>query len=191
MSNDVRDESGPLRHFRIGRRAMLQTLATGVGVAAFAPAATAAHVHHAAAAAAQPTETAPAARLFLDDHAFDTLSMLAEQIVPGSRSAGVAEVLDRLLSVESLDTQRRFMQALGDFERQAREAHGRPWKALTAGQADALLTRISALQDGDAARGPFDNIKWAVSETYYSTEAGMKELGWNGNIAFTPPAVCG
>ena len=193
MSNDVRDDSGPLRHFRIGRRTVLQSLATGMGAAVFASSASA-HVHHAAASAAKPAEAAAVtetSRLFLDDHAFDTLSLLSEQFVPGSRAAQVPEFLDRLLAVESTATQKRFMQALGAFEREAREAHGKPWKALTPEQATASLTKLSALADGDERRGPFDAIKRAVAETYYSTEPGMKELGWNGNIAFTPPAACG
>lgn len=192
MSNDVRDDSGPLRHFRIGRRTVLQSLATGMGAAVFASSASA-HVHHAAAAAAKPAEAAAvgeATRLFLDDHAFDTLSLLSEQIVPGSRAAQVPEFLDRLLAVESTATQKRFIQALGAFEREAREAHGKPWKSLTAEQAAASLTKLSAMPDGDERRGPFDAIKRSVAETYYSTEPGMKELGYNGNIAFTPPAAC-
>ena len=101
------------------------------------------------------------------------------------------EFLDRLLAVESTDTQKRFTQALGAFEREAREAHGKPWKALTAEQATALLTKISGLPDSDATRRAFDGIKGAVAETYFSSEAGMKELGWNGSIAFAPPAACG
>ncbi|HEU5135607.1 MAG TPA: gluconate 2-dehydrogenase subunit 3 family protein [Steroidobacteraceae bacterium] len=204
MSNDVRDEpltegpdsgNGPLRHFRVGRRAVLTSLATGVGAAVFASRASAAHVHGAAQAAtpAVPatTATADSALLFFDRHAFDTLAALSEQIVPGSRAVQVPEFLDRLLAVESFDTQTRFTQALGAFEREAREAHDKPWKALTAEQATALLTKISTQPDGDAARQAFDNIKGAVAETFYSTEVGMKELGWNGGIAFAPPAVCG
>ena len=112
---------------------------------------------------------------------------MSEQIVPGSRAAKVPEFLDRLLAVESTDTQKRFTQALGAFEREAREAHGMPWKALTAAQATALLTKISGQPDSDATRQAFDGIKGAVAETYYSSEAGMKELGWNGNVAFAPP----
>jgi hypothetical protein len=203
MSNDVRDVSespdsgnGPLRHFRAGRRAVLQSLATGVGAVAFASAASAAHVHQAAATAAKPTDsattsTADSALLFLDRHTFDTLALLSEQIVPGSRAVKVPEFLDRLLAVESIDTQKRFTQALGTFEREAREAHGIPWKALTAEQATTLLTKISTQPDSDASRHAFDGIKGAVAETYYSSEAGMKELGWNGSVAFAAPATCG
>ena len=51
MSDDIRDGSGPLRHFRMGRRTVLQSLATGVGAAVFASRAAAQHVHTVAAAA--------------------------------------------------------------------------------------------------------------------------------------------
>jgi hypothetical protein len=204
MSNDVRNEplpvvnepDGPLRHFRAGRRAVLQSLATGVGAVVFASRASAAHVHEAAAAAATPadsatTSTEEPALHFLDRHNFDTLALLSEQIVPGSRAVKVPEFLDRLLAVESTETQKRFTQALGAFEREAREAHGTPWKSLTAAQATALLTKISGLPDSDATRKAFDSIKGAVAETYFASEAGMKELGWNGSIAFAPPPACG
>jgi hypothetical protein len=198
MSNDVHNEAsdGPLRHFRAGRRAVLQSLAGGVGATMFASAASAAHVHQAAATAAGAADSATAsttdsALLFLDRHAFDTLALLSEQIVPGSRAAKVPEFLDRLLAVESTDTQKRFTQALGAFEREAREAHGLPWKALTGVQATALLTKISGQPDSDATRQAFDSIKGAVAETYYSSEIGKKELGWDGSVAFAPPSACG
>jgi hypothetical protein len=199
MSKDVRDEplavaesgDGPLRHFRLGRRVVLQSLATGIGAAVFASRASAAHVHPVAAQAATPaTSTADTTLLFLDRHAFDTLALLSEQIVPGSRGAGVPEFLDRLLAVESTETQKHFTQAIGAFEREARAAHAKPWKSLTAEQATALLTRISGQPGGDVSRRAFDGIKGAVAETYFSTEAGMKELGWTGSIAFAPPAGC-
>ena len=188
--SDVNEDTGPLRHFRIGRRAMLQSLATGVGVTMLGAKASA-HTHAAATAAQPAAVAAPTGLQFLDQHAFDTLSGLSEQIVPGSRAAKVPEFLDRLLAVEKTETQKRFVQALGGFEREAREAHGKPWKALTSEQATALLTKISALPDGDDQRGPFDAIKHAVAESYYSSEPGMKEMGWDGTFAFAPPSVCG
>jgi len=175
------------------RRAVLQSLATGAGVV-FASSASA-HVHQVAAAAAIPAETATAsaesAHVFLDQHAFDTLALLSEQIVPGARAAQVPEFLDRLLAVESTETQKNFMQALGAFEGEARVANGVPWKSLTADQATALLTKISAQPDSDVSRHAFERIKGAVAETYFQTEVGMKELGWNGSVAFAPPGICG
>src|SRR5262245_30104780 len=79
VMNDI-NENGPLRHFRVGRRAVLQSLATGVGAVVFASRASAAsaHAHHAAATAARP-ELATSTLQFLDQHTFDTLALLGEQ----------------------------------------------------------------------------------------------------------------
>jgi Gluconate 2-dehydrogenase subunit 3 len=193
----LEDATGPLRHFRMGRRAMLQSLAMGAGAAVFGGTALAAdHAHHpggmAAGAAPVATDAASsnATLLFLDQHAFDTLTLLGEQIVPGSRAAQVPAFLDRLLSVESTETQKRFTQALGAFEGVARDAHGKPWKMLTGTEATVLLTRMSTLPGDDVLRRSFDALKSAVAESYYSSEVGMKELGWNKSITFTPPPVC-
>jgi len=208
MSDDVRDEplpvssdsvesssavDGPLRSFAFGRRAVLQSLATGVGAAVLASPA-AAHVHQAAApAAAKPAARAGAAPAlaFLDKHAFDTLAILGEQIVPGSRAAKVPEFLDRLLAVESTDTQKRFVQAIGAFERQAREAQGKPWKSLTPAEATAILTKMSEAPGTEGTRRAFETIKGGVAETYFATEAGQKELGWNRSVMFASPIACG
>ena len=168
MSDDVRNEPLPCRipivvrwtdHFVIfalGRRAVLQSLATGVGAAVLRVTG----IRGARASGGgsrrrrpQPPPRIRAALVFLDRHAFDTLAILGEQIVPGSRAAKVPEFLDRLLAVESTDTQKRFMQALGAFEREAREAHGKPWKSLTAAEATAMLTKISDAPDSDDTRG--------------------------------------
>ena len=208
MSDDVRDEplpvssdsaesssavDGPLRSFAFGRRAVLQSLATGVGAAVLASPA-AAHVHQAAApAAAKPAARAGAAPAlaFLDKHAFDTLAILGEQIVPGSRAAKVPEFLDRLVAVESTDTQKQIIQSIGAFEREAREAHGKPWKSLAPAEATAILTKMSQAPNGEGARRAFETIKGGVAETYFATEAGLKELGWNRSVMFASPIACG
>ena len=208
--SDVRDEllspavdladasspvDGPLRTTIFGRRAMLQSIAAGVGVAVIAPPASA-HDHQAP-AAAQPSRparraaTAAPALLFFDRHTFETLDVLAEQIVPGAKAAKVPEILDRLLSVESAEMQRRCLQAIGAFEQQARAAHGKPWKALTAAQASALLTKISEAPANEGVRRAFEFVKGGVAETYYATREGMKDLGWTGNMMFASPVACG
>jgi hypothetical protein len=209
MSDDVRDEplssdstepssaavDGPLRGGIFGRRAVLQSLATGVGAAVLASPA-AAHVHQAAAPSAKPASPgaragAAPALVFLDRHAFDTLAILAEQIVPGSRAAKVPEFLDRLLAVESTDTQKRVVQSIGAFEREARDAHGKPWKSLSVPQATALLTRMSDAPASEGTRRAFEVVKGIVAETYFASEAGVKELGWNRGVMFASPIACG
>ena len=191
--SDVNEESGPLRHFRAGRRAVLQSLATGVGAVVFASRASAEHVHQMAAVGADSAAatTAETGLLFLDRHAFDTLTMLGEQIVPGSRAAKVPEFLDRLLAVESTDTQKRFTQAIGAFERQARDAHGKPWKSLAPAEATAILAKMSEAPGTEGTRRAFETIKGGVAETYFATEAGLKELGWNRSVMFASPVACG
>jgi hypothetical protein len=209
MSDDVRDEplsadstepssaavDGPLRAGIFGRRAVLQSLATGVGAAVLASPA-AAHVHQAAAPPAKPASPgarvgAAPALVFLDRHAFDTLAILAEQIVPGARAAKVPEFLDRLLAVESIDTQKRVVQSIGAFEREARDAHGKPWKSLSVPQATALLTRMSDAPASEGTRRAFEVVKGIVAETYFASEAGVKELGWNRGVMFASPIACG
>ena len=101
------------------------------------------------------------------------------------------EFLDRLLAVESTDTQKRFTQAIGAFERQARDAHGKPWKSLTAAEATAILTKMSEAPGSEGTRRAFDFLKGGVAETYFATEAGLKELGWNRSVMFASPIACG
>jgi len=36
----------------------------------------------------------------------------------------------------------------------------------------------------DAHRSGFENLKEWIVGAYYSSEQGMRELGWNGNYAF-------
>ena len=53
-----------------------------------------------------------------------------------------------------------------------------------------MLTKISTQPNSDPSRHAFDRIKGAVAETYYQTEIGMKELGWNGSVAFVATDLC-
>ena len=101
------------------------------------------------------------------------------------------QFLDRLLAVESTETQKHFIQAT----RRVR-ARG-PRRARCAVEiVDGRAGDRAADKDLDAAQprsrrvSAFDDLKGAVAETYFATEAGMKELGWNGGITFAPPAVC-
>jgi hypothetical protein len=109
---------------------------------------------HLAHPAAWPPPTRARARpgakpVFLDAHQMATLDSLAERIVPGSTRAKVAPFVDQLLAVDTPDNQRKFLSALGwiDGEAQARYQH--PWKALTEGQQDELLTAVSTAEPAE------------------------------------------
>jgi hypothetical protein len=170
----------------------LQILAGAVGAGfAFPSAAEAQHPIHrhlanpsaieqAQKAAAATSESIPE---FLDAHQMKTLEALAEAIVPGSTSARVAPFLDQLLAVDAPATQRAFVGALGAFDMAAAKKHGKGWVAITAAEQDALLREASTADvKTSALRTHFENLKGWVAGAYYSSEQGMRELGWNGNM---------
>jgi hypothetical protein len=146
---------------------------------------------------------------FLDRHQLETLAALAERIIPGSTTARVAPFLDSLLSVSVAASQRRLVSSLGAFEMLAIERHQRPWKALSASQQDELLTHASTAPSGQAplpsgggSRGAtpaagrltirdfFDDLRGWISGAYYSSEIGMRELGWTGQMMFDKLPGC-
>jgi len=201
----------------IGRRAILQSLAGGLGAGLVLPGiADAQHpVHqHLADQAKTTAATKKAAAAaykpeFLDDHQLATLESLAERIVPGSTKAKVAPFIDQLAAVDTTANQRSLLGALGAFDMLAIEKNGKPWKALTAADQDALLTMASTADAGRNGRGPMDDprapapaagkatirdhfeaVKGWVSGAYYSSEIGMRELGWTGQMFFEKLPGC-
>jgi len=141
-------------------------------------------------AKAATSEFTPA---FLDKHQFATLELLAEQLIPRSTEARVAPFLDSLLSVSTSENQRRFLNSLGGFEQFAVQRHQTAWKALTAAQRHALLTEASTAAASDGAvsiRDHFNDMRSWVSGAYYSSEIGMRELGWTGQMVFTRLPGC-
>ena len=64
-------------------------------------------------------------------------------------------------------------------------------ESVDGGAGDSAAHEDFHAPESEATRQAFDGIKGAVAETYFSSEAGMKELGWNGRRAFAPPSACG
>jgi hypothetical protein len=152
------------------------------------------------------TETAPTAGSspqFLDAHQSETLSILAERIVPGSGAAQVNRLIDLLLTVDAETNQRQFVQSLSAFDAEAIRRQRQPFVALTEAQQNEILTAASegALgqrpkewyeSDSDDSksteaesmtlRNHFENVKEWVVRCYYNSEAGMKDLGWTGRV---------
>jgi hypothetical protein len=199
--------------FALGRRALLQALAGGAGLGFALPALAeshpmAAHLHdQAKVTAADAKARAAAYKLeFLDRHQVETLTLLAEEIVPGSTKVRSAEFIDSLLAVETQARQTRFLLALGAFEGLAMAQAQKPWKSLAEADRTALLTKAStaesATPSGPGAgfatppsegldlneplsiRDHFDHLKGWIAGAYYSSEAGMRELGYTGTLMF-------
>ena len=147
---------------------------------------------------------------FLDSFQAASLTALAERIIPGSSRAQVARFIDTLLSVDKLDNQERFLNSLAEFESASMKKFGHSYKDLTETQQDEILTIASTADSGhpqgpggrrrrraslgappaasgqehDMIRDHFENLKGWVQGAYYSSEVGMRELGWTGEVMF-------
>jgi Gluconate 2-dehydrogenase subunit 3 len=186
----------------IDRREALQRLAIGVGAMVVVPPGMPPHPVHrhlraadAIADAHAQANAAEYAPTFVDAHQLATVRALAEAIVPGSTEARSAEFIDQLLAVSTPDEGRTFLQALGAFERLAMEHARMSWQQLTEQQQYDLLTLASTAQPGGSSeksstdprvtmRDHFEHLKGWIVGAYYSSERGMRELGWTGNIIF-------
>jgi len=208
--NDAPEPSG------IGRRQVLQGLLAGVGAAI--PGATRAHPLSApgpdAAAVQSAAEKAKAADWkpeFLDAHQLATLQALCERIVSGSLAARSDRFIDALLAVDTRENKQRFLSALGVMDADARQRFGKPFKALTEAQQNEILSAAAGGKPGredwiwtpgtivrqpepappkTTTRDHFDNLKQWIAGAYYSSEAGMKELGSTGQMFFASFPDC-
>lgn len=174
----------------IPRRAALQVLLTGGAAFVLPSVVDAQHPMHqhlsnpeAIEQAQQRAAVTVAAPVFLDAHQAKTLEALAETIVPGSTAARVAPFIDQLLAVESGANGSAFTGALGAFDMVAIKRHGQPWIGITPSQQDALLREASTADAKTSSLAAhFQNLKDWIAGAYYSSEAGMRELGWDGTV---------
>jgi hypothetical protein len=193
----------------IARRRVLQGLVAGAGVVL--PGVSEGHpmlehAHGGAATAAQAKAATPGWKPeFLDAHQFATLTALCARIVPGSDTAQADRFIDSLLAVDTRERQGRFLTALGAHEGESLRRFGTPFKAGTAAQQDEILTAASTAPSGQkdwiwtpgtpverppagpeevTLRDHFDHLKGWIAGAYYSSEAGLKELGYTGQMFF-------
>lgn len=194
----------------VSRRAALQSLAAGIGAGLAAPMVADAHpvqqhMAHAAAAQAPVADPASFVPAFFDAHQLASVRVLSELIVPGSQASGTPEFLDKLLDVETVETRRRFVTALGAMDGAALRAHKKPFKDLSGVEQTALLTQVSTLEPSRTPvywtkgapipvpqpppaplnlRDHFDHIKGWVAGIHFASEPGLKELGGTGMMFF-------
>jgi hypothetical protein len=120
--------------------------------------------------------------LFLSARQNESLIALAESIVPGSTRAQVNRFIDLLLSVDKPKNQSEFVRSLEAFEEETQKRFGKGFPALDDGEKNTILADASAKES--TLHGQFENLKGWVSGGYYSSEAGMRELGWTGDYVF-------
>jgi hypothetical protein len=119
----------------------------------------------------------------------------------------VNRFVDTLISVDTQENQKKFLASLGAFDHEAITQYHQPFKDLTADQQTEILTAASTAQAGSpmqagrrrrrpvasakqgeepvlTMRDHFENVKTWVSGAFYTSEVGMRELGWTGQVVF-------
>jgi hypothetical protein len=122
--------------------------------------------------------------LFLTSEQYEVLQAFSEAVVPGSTDARVSRFIDLLLSVDTPAQQQKFLASLSAIQEEAKRRFGATLQKLAASQCDSLLTAVSRAPESSATRKAFEDLKEWAAGSYYSSEAGMRELGWTPNRFF-------
>jgi hypothetical protein len=135
--------------------------------------------------------------VFLNDHQNETLIALSDIIIPstdtpGAKEALVNRYLDLLLSVQPADFQNHFVDALAFIDSQSQKQFAKDFRELTPDDQVWLLTAWAYPSDNDhwielegkpnLAQEHFERLKSLIAAGYYGSEAGLKELGWDGEF---------
>lgn len=121
--------------------------------------------------------------LFLNPEQNESLVALGEQIIPGSKEAQCNRVIDLVLSIESNTNKAAFQAALNAFEQAARKEYDQPLQNGSVEQLDKLLAKASSR--GDALEPHFHLLKEWFADSYWSSQQGLKDLGWTGRVAWS------
>lgn len=179
------------------RRIALALTAVGAASLDFA---SAQHVHHAARSAAAGGPYEPK---FLNPHEYSTVTRLAELILPADErggsavDAGAPPFIDVLCS-RNEQLGRIYTGGLGWLDAWMRQQHNTTFLEATGQQQTALLDALVAAENAENSApttelGPgvrfFDWIRKMSVDAYYSSEIGIKDLGYKGNGAFSEYTV--
>jgi Gluconate 2-dehydrogenase subunit 3 len=123
--------------------------------------------------------------IFLNAKQDELLVAIAETMVPGSGTAQVDQFIDLLLSVDSAESQKGFLSSLAPVDKESSGQFQKSFTELNTGEREKAIASLS--QNHKEA---FVNLKEWIVGAYYSSEQGMKELGWDGSFAFDKYPTC-
>jgi len=118
---------------------------------------------------------------------------------PGASSVGVADFVDEWVSApypDNVGDRRTVMEGLAWLDAESARRFGAPFAGASQGQREALCADISGEAPKDSELGKasafFRAFRDLVARGYYTTPAGMKDLGYVGNVPLArfdgPPA---
>jgi len=145
------------------------------------------HVHQAAAEEKQAAGGVYKPRFFTAQE-YRTLDVMAELIIPGAGKAGAAPFIDLLCSHND-ELGAIYTGGLAWLDR-AIERRGTPrFTDAKPEQQTALLDLIAFRKNDDPELGPgirfFDWVRKMTADAYYTSRAGIAELGYKGNVGMT------
>jgi Gluconate 2-dehydrogenase subunit 3 len=106
------------------------------------------------------------------------------ELDPPKNSLRRDRFIDLLLSVETSAQQQKFPDSISAIQDDAKRRFGSTFQKFAASQCDALLTAVSTAPESSPTRKAFEDLKEWVAGSYYSSEGGMRELGWTPNRFF-------
>jgi len=122
----------------------------------------------------------------LNQHEFDTLKRLCELTVPGASRGAAAEFID-LLSSQNADLLAIYTGGLAWIDFAMKREYSVSFLPATAEQQTAMLDKIAYRrnQTPELAAGIrfFDWVRRMTVDAYYTSAAGIKELGYLGNTS--------
>jgi hypothetical protein len=119
----------------------------------------------------------------------------ARALSPANRTLAIyfygAEAVRKL---EEFDPQKLVRDGLAWLETEAQRRHGRAFKALERAEQLAILSSISddrpEKRDGNPGERFFVYFKERVIHGFYTSRAGLDELGYRGNAYYASPPGC-
>ena len=167
------------------RRDVLKSALLGTSVAISGDAASQSHT------SAKVSPKAPASAvwkpLLFDAHQSETVTLLADLIIPetdtpGAREAGAAAYIDLILNDGDTEVRENFLKGLGWLDGYAIRSHNNPFRRLTSDQQTELLSTLDRATRPELRPGArfFKQIKQLTIEGYYTSKVGIDELNKHG-----------
>ena len=141
------------------------------------------HVHEEAAAAATTTGGVYKPKA-LTQHEFDTLKTLCEIIIPGASKGGTAEFID-LLSSQNPEMSTIYTGGIAWLDEEMKRQYQVDFLTANDAQKTEMLDKIAYRKNRTPELAPgITFFNWArrmTADGYYTSAAGIKEVGYMGN----------
>ena len=177
---------------RTSRREVLKNIALSVTLGGM-PLEAGQHVHNHAAEQKKKAAGVYKPKLF-NEHEYKTVTILsalifpADEVSPSAVEAGAPEFID-LIASHNGDLATTLTGGLAWLDRQMEQRHGTSFAGAQPTQQTAMLDLIAYRQKAPADLGPgvvfFDWMRRLVSDAFYTSPIGVKDLGYVGNKGMT------